>query len=104
MNNPKIETATTQEIMRIFVRNRGEETKSGGSDFTIRQSFSECWKRGKYRYLLVCFDVFSKYTWVIPLKTKTGLFLVEAFKVILSSGRKTFNKHFQALMKEEDIN
>ena len=41
-----------------------------------------------YRYLLVCIDVFSKYAWVIPLKNKTGLSLVEAFKVILSSGRK----------------
>ena len=44
MNNRKIEIATTQEIMRIFVQNRGEETKSGGSDFTIRESFSECRK------------------------------------------------------------
>ena len=25
-----------------------------------------------YRYLLVCIDVFSKFVWVIPLKTKTG--------------------------------
>ena len=41
-----------------------------------------------YRYLLVCIDVFSKYAWVIPLKNKTGLSLVKAFKVILSSGRK----------------
>ena len=41
-----------------------------------------------YRYLLVCIDVFSKYAWVLPLKTKTGLALVEAFKMILSSGRE----------------
>ena len=41
-----------------------------------------------YRYLLVCIDVFSKYAWVLPLKTKTGLVLVEAFKMILSSGRE----------------
>ena len=41
----KIETAITQEILRIFARNRGEETKSGGSDFIIRESFRECRKR-----------------------------------------------------------
>ena len=67
-----------------------------------------------YRYLLVCIDVFSKYAWVVPLKNKEGLSLVEAFKVILSSGRKPekiitdqgaefFNKHFKALLKDEDI-
>ena len=67
-----------------------------------------------YRYLLVCIDVFSKYAWVIPLKAKTGPALVEAFKVILSSGRKPekiltdrgtefFNKHFQSLMNGEGI-
>ncbi len=41
-----------------------------------------------YRYLLVCIDVFSKYAWIVPIKSKTGPALVEAFKVMLSSGRK----------------
>jgi transposase InsO family protein len=51
---------------------------------------------------------------VVPLKNKTGPTLVEAFKVILTSGRKPakimtdqgtefLNKHFRELMKEEDI-
>ena len=67
-----------------------------------------------YRYLLVCIDVFSKYAWVVPLKNKTGPSLVNAFKVILSSGRKPekimtdqgtefLNQHFRALMQKEDI-
>ncbi len=67
-----------------------------------------------YRYLLVCIDVFSKFAWIVPLKNKTGPALVEAFKVILKSDRKPqkiqtdqgtefFNKHFKALMKQEDI-
>jgi hypothetical protein len=49
---------------------------------------------------------------VVPLKNKTGPTLVEAFKVILTSGRKPekimtdqgtefLNKHFRALMKED---
>ena len=64
-----------------------------------------------YRYMLVCIDVLSKYACV---ENKAGPSLLEAFKVILSSGSKPekimtdegtefFNKHFQALMKEEDI-
>ena len=67
-----------------------------------------------YRYLLVCIDVFSKYAWLVPIKSKTGPALVEAFKVILSSGRKPhkimtdqgtefFNKSFQTLLKNEGI-
>ena len=67
-----------------------------------------------YRYLLVCIDVFSKFAWIIPLKNKTGPSLVEAFKLILKSGRKPqkiqtdqgtefFNRPFKALMKQEDI-
>ena len=67
-----------------------------------------------YRYLLVCIDVFSKYAWIVSIKSKTGPALVEAFKVILSSGRKPhkimtdqetefFNKSFQTLLKNECI-
>ena len=41
-----------------------------------------------FRYLLTCIDVFSKYTWVILLRNKTGLSLVSAFKIILSTNRK----------------
>ena len=41
-----------------------------------------------YKYLLTCIDIFSKYAWVVPLKTKQGQELVKAFATILSSGRK----------------
>ena len=79
------------------------------ADIQSMQNFND-----GYRYLLVCINVFSKYAWVLPLKNKKGLSLVEAFKVILSSGRKTekiimdqgtefFNKHFKALLKDEGI-
>ena len=61
-----------------------------------------------HRYLLVCIDVFFKYA------SKTGLALVEALKMILSSGRKPkkiltdrgtefFNRHFQTLINRENI-
>ena len=48
-----------------------------------------------YRFLLVCVDVFSKYAWVVPLKTKTGPDLVDAFNVVLVSGRKPENGIFE---------
>ena len=40
------------------------------------------------KYLLTCVDIFSKYAFVLPLKTKQGHELVEAFQKILSTGRK----------------
>ena len=41
-----------------------------------------------YKYLLTWVDVFSKYAFVLPLKTKQGQELVKAFQKILSTGRK----------------
>ena len=102
-------------IRRRFQRNR---VMVGGIDQQWQMDLADMQSMQKhndgYRYLLVCIDVFSKYAWVIPLKNKTGPSLVEAFKRILASGRKPekvmtdqgtefFNKHFKALMKEEDI-
>ena len=41
-----------------------------------------------YKYLLTCVDIFNKYSWVLPLKSKQGQELVKAFQKILSTGRK----------------
>ena len=35
------------------------------------------------KYLLCAIDLFSKYTWVIPIKDKKGTSIVNAFKKIL---------------------
>ena len=41
-----------------------------------------------FKYLLTCVDIFSKYAFVLPLKTKKGQELVKAFQKILSTGCK----------------
>ena len=41
------------------------------SDLVDMQKLSK-WNRG-YKYLLMVLDLFSKYGWIVPLKTKTGL-------------------------------
>ena len=102
-------------IRRHFKRNRvivGGIDQQWQMDLADMQSMQK-FKDG-YRYLLVCIDVFSKYAWVIPLKNKKGPSLVEAFKITLACGRKPekiitdqgtefFNRHFKALLKDEDI-
>ena len=40
------------------------------------------------KYLLCAIDLFSKYAWVIPLKDKKGTSIVNAFKKMISKGRK----------------
>ena len=39
-----------------------------------------------YKFLLTAADVFSKYAWVEPVKSKTGQAVTEAFEKILKQG------------------
>ena len=41
----------------------------------------------KIKYLLCAIDLFSKYAWVVPLKDKRGITIVNAFQKIISKGR-----------------
>jgi len=66
-----------------------------------------------YRYLLMCIDVFSKYAWSVPLKTKTGREVASAFETILEERKCTFlqgdkgaewlNAPFQELLRRHGI-
>ena len=69
---------------------------------------------GGYRYLLTVVDVFSKYAWVEPVKSKTRQDVTTAFEKILKrsqgrqqqnlqtdNGKEFYNKHFQTLMKQK---
>ena len=94
---------------RVIVGGIDEEWQMDLADLQSMKQYND-----GYRYLLVCIDVFSKYGWIVPIKSKTGPALVEALKVILSSGRKPekimtdqgtefFNKVFQTLLRNEHI-
>ena len=67
------------------------------------------------RYLLCVIDLFSKYAWVVPLKDKKGVSIVNAFQKILHSSKRKPNKiwvdqgkefyknHFKKWLKDNDI-
>ena len=68
----------------------------------------------EYKFLLTCNNVFSKFSWVVPLKNKTGESLVNGFQSILDLGRSPeklqtdkgtefLNRNFQSFLKEKDI-
>ena len=45
-----------------------------------------------FRFLLCVIDIFSKYAWVVPLKDKKGISIVNAFQKILKESDKKPNK------------
>ena len=61
----------------------------------------------KTRYLLCVINIFSKYAWVVPLKGKNGITIVNAFQSILNTskrkpkkiwvyqGSEFYNSHFK---------
>ena len=52
-----------------------------GVDLADMQLLSKFNKR--FRFLLCVIDIFSKYAWVVPLKDKKGVSIVDAFQKIL---------------------
>ena len=50
------------------------------------QSLSKYNKGNKY--LLCATDLFSKYVWIVPVKDKKGVRIVNVFQKIISKGRK----------------
>ena len=67
------------------------------------------------RYLLFVIDLFGKYAWVVPLKDKKGVSIVNALQKILDSskrkpnkiwahqGSEFYNNHFKKWLKDNDI-
>ena len=45
-----------------------------------------------FRFLLCVIDIFSKYAWVVPLKDKKGISIVNAFQKVLDKSGRKLNK------------
>jgi len=67
-----------------------------------------------FKYLLTCIDLFSKFAWAIPLKSKVSDNVKNAFITIFKTGRKPYklqtdkgtefvNKEVQKFLKSEDV-
>ena len=68
-----------------------------------------------FRYILTCIDVFSKYSWAVPVLKKTSTDVTLAFKKILDEsgrcpkkmqfdeGKEFLNKEFKNLLKNNQI-
>ena len=81
------------------------------ADLVEMQKFAKLNK--VYRYILACIDIFSKYSWVIPLKDKRGITIKNALEKIFKErkpkflwtdrGTEFYNKQVQDLLNENNI-
>ena len=84
-----------------------------GVDLADMQLLSKFNKR--FRFLLCVIDIFSKYAWVVPLKDKKGISIVNAFQLILKEsngkpnkiwvdkGSKFYNNSFKKWLRDNNI-
>ena len=86
-----------KELHKPIIRNFKKRTVySGfkdniwGADLADMQLISNFNKR--FRFSLCVIDIFSKYAWVVPLKDKKGVSIVNAFQKILKESNKKPNK------------
>ena len=61
-----------------------------GVDLADMQLLSKFNKR--FRFLLCFIDIFSKYAWVIPLKDKKGICIVNGFQKIINYSKRKPNE------------
>ena len=69
----------------------------------------------RFRFLLCVINIFSKYAWVVPLKDKKGISIVNAFQKILKEsdrkpnkiwvdkGSEFYNNSFKKWLKDNNI-
>ena len=84
-----------------------------GADLVDMQLLGRYYKG--IRFLLCVIDIFSKYTWVFPLKDKKGISIVKAFQIILKQsnrkpdkiwvdkGSEFYNASFKKWLQDNDI-
>ena len=61
-----------------------------GADLADMQLISK-FNKG-FRFLLCVIDILSKYSWVVPLKDKKGISIVDAFRKTLDDSNGNSNK------------
>ena len=84
-----------------------------GADLADMQLISK-FNRG-FRFLLCVIDIFSKYAWVVLLKDKKGISIVNAFqsifkksnrksnKIWVDKGSEFYNNSFNKWLQDKDI-
>ena len=92
-HNEQLAKELHKPIIRNFKKrtvNLGSKDYIWGADLADMQLISK-FNKG-FRFLLCVIDIFSKYAWVVPLKDKKGVSIVDAFQKILDDSNRKPNK------------
>ena len=104
LHKPIIKKFTKTRVYSAFKNN------IWGADMQLIRKFNK-----GFRFLLCVIDIFSKYAWVVPLKDKKGVSIVNAFQSILKKsntkpnkiwvdkGSEVYNSHFKKWLKGNNI-
>ena len=80
------------------------------ADMQLRNKFNK-----RFRFLLYVIGIFSKYAWIVPLKDKKGISIVNAFqkhlkqtnrkpsKIWVDKGSEFYNSSFKKWLQDNDI-
>ena len=114
--NGQLANELHKAIIRKFEKRKVNSTFKGsiwGVDLADMQLLSK-YNKG-IRFLLCAIDIFSKSAWVVPLKDKKGISIVEAFQSILKQsnskpnkiwvdkGSEFYNAYFKKWLRDNDI-
>ena len=92
-NEIKQNLQLAKELHKPIIRNFKKRTVySGFKDNIWGVDLADMQSLSKYnngiKYLLFAIDLFSKYAWVVSLKDKKGVSIVDAFQKLISEGSK----------------
>ena len=91
--NEQLAKELHKPIIRKFKKRKvysGFKDNIWGADLADMQLISK-FNKG-FRFLLCVIDIFSKYAWVVPLKNKKGMTIVNVFQKILQESNRKPNK------------
>ena len=99
--NKQLAKELHKPIIRKFKKRKvysGFKDNIWGADLADMQLISK-FNKG-FRFLLCVIDIFSKYAWVVPLKDKKGVSIVDAFQTILDNS----NRKPRKIWVEKEVN
>ena len=91
--NLQLDNELHKPIIRKFKKRKvfsGFKDNIWGTDLADMQLISNFNKR--FRFLLCFIDIFSKYAWVVPIKDKKGITIIDAFQKILKESDRKLKK------------
>ena len=107
LHKPVIKNFKKREVYSAF---RDNISAADLADMQLISKFNK-----GFRFLLCVIDIYSKYAWVVPLKVKKGVGIVNAFQSILKKsnrkpnkiwvdkGSEFHNSHFKKWLKDNNI-